>query len=110
MTHENYQVHIYDFLNKNKLAKYSGAEYLSLNISHSIDDFSTATLTFNQRSKSNETQMLGFENIYIEDSQGNIIFGGVLVAFQISEDVGSMTLYDHRWVLSRLVLDQVVTL
>lgn len=110
MKRETYQVHIYDFLNKNKLAQYSGAEYLSLNISHSIDDFSTATLTFNQRSRSNETQMLGFENVYIEDSEGNIIFGGLLVSFQITENVGSMTLYDHRWVLSRLILDQVVTL
>lgn len=104
------QIHIYDFLNKNKLAQIRGEEFLSIEVSHDIDDFSTARLIYNQASKMNGVQTLGFENIYIEDDDGNIIFGGVLAGFNISHDNASISLYDHRWILTRLVLDQVVTL
>lgn len=70
-------IHIYDFLNKNKLAQIKGDEFLGVNVNQTIDDFSSATLLVNSNSKFNDVPTQGFENVYIEDDYGNIIFGGI---------------------------------
>lgn len=103
-------IHIYDFLNKNKLAQIKGSEFLGVNVNQTIDDFSSATLVINAESKFNDVPTQGFENVYIEDDNGNIIFGGILIGYNIGANSASINLYDHRWVLSRLILDAPMTM
>jgi len=103
-------IHIYDFLNKNKLGQLNAEEFLDVNVTQDIDDFSTASLSYNSESKFNAVTTQGFENIYIEDDNGKIIFGGILTAYNIGDSGASITLYDHRWILTRLILETVVTL
>jgi len=68
------KIHIYDFLNKNKLAQLNAEDFVGFSINHTIDDFSTATINFNGKSTFNDVVTQGLENIYIEDDAGNIIF------------------------------------
>jgi hypothetical protein len=104
------KVHIYDALNRNKLAQLRGEEFSSINVSHNIDDMSTARLTSSLGSNLQDILTKGLENIYIEDDDGSILFGGVFVGTQVSPTQMTLTCYDHRWVLMRLILDAPMTL
>ena len=104
------KIHIYDFLNKNKLAQLDISEFSKVSIGHTIDDFSTAVIYYNSESKFNGIETSGFENVYIEDDDGNIIFGGILTGYNITSSGASISLSDHRWILTRLILDESITL
>ena len=104
------KIHVYDFLNKNKIALLDGSEFTAVKVDLTIDDFATASLSYNGKSRINEVATTGFENVYIEDDAGNIIFGGILASYSITETDATWTMYDHRWVLSRLILDSVIEL
>lgn len=104
------RIHLYDFLNKNKKAILYGEDFTSINISHNIDDFSSASFSATLSERIVKLAIQGFENIYIEDDDGNIIFGGIITGFSSNSNSSQINAYDHRWVLTRLVLDQQVTI
>lgn len=104
------KVHIYDALNRNKIAQFRGDDFINVNISHDIDDLSTARLTSMLGAKIQDVTMKGLENIYVEDDDGTILFGGVFVSTQITPRESTIVCYDHRWILMKLILDAPVTL
>lgn len=104
------RIHLYDFLNKNKKAIINAAEFTGIDIGHTIDDFSTCTLSFGIIGAVVDITVNGFDNIYVEDDNGKIIFGGIVVGYNITPNGGQFTCYDHRWILSKLLLDTAVDL
>lgn len=104
------RIHLYDFLNKNKKAILRGEDFSGVSISHNIDDFSSCSLQFTITESLVNTPVQGFDNIYVEDDNGDIIFGGIITGYQVTPNGGSFTCFDHRWVLTRLVLDEAITL
>lgn len=100
------KIHLYDFLNKNKLALLAEENFSSVSISNDIDDFSTCKLTMPVSQTAANFNIRGFENIYVEDDDGKIIFGGVMASYQVQPTQMVVTCYDHRWVMSRLILDE----
>lgn len=104
------KIHIYDYLNKNKKALIDGAEFLSIQVAHTIDDFSSCSLSFGITGTVVDTDVSGFDNIYVEDDNGNIIFGGIIQRYNVKPTGGTLYAIDHRWILTRLVLDEAVDL
>lgn len=100
------KIHLYDFLNKNKKGILRGEDFSQLTINHTIDDFSSAQLSFGMGQSVIDTPIQGFDNIYIEDDQGRIIYGGIIAGYSVNSKGGVFESYDHRWVLSRLILDE----
>lgn len=103
------KIHIYDYLNKNKKATLKGEDFNSVDITHTIDDFSTCRLSHGINSRISSISFTGFDNIYVEDDNGKILFGGILVSINVDNNSESMVAYDHRWILARLILDEVIT-
>lgn len=102
------RIHVYDYLNNNKLGVFGADKFTGLSVSQTIDDFFTARLSYSISGFNEDVQFRGFENVYIEDDFGNIIFGGVMVSITGDQTGGTMTCYDHRWVLTRLVVDSAL--
>lgn len=102
-------IHFYDYLNQNKTGQLDASEFTNVRVNLNIDDFSTAVLNYTINEHIAEIGLQGFENIYIEDDDGRIIFGGILASYSITAGVNTLNLIDHRWVLSRLVLDEAMT-
>lgn len=101
-------IHFYDNKNQRKTGQLDGSDFTSIKVDLNIDDFNTATLNYTINDNLEELALQGFENVYIEDDAGKIIFGGIMVSYTISPGINSMNLLDHRWVLSRLVLDTAI--
>ncbi len=104
------RIHLYDFLNKNKKATIEGAEFSGLQIGHTIDDFSSCTLNFGLTDSIINIAIQGFDNIYVEDDDGHIVFGGIITGYNVTPTSGTFNCFDHRWVLTRLILDEVITI
>lgn len=104
------KIHLYDYLNKNKKAIIDSAEFTAVEVGHTIDDFSSCTLSFGIADSVANVNIQGFDNIYVEDDDGFIIFGGIIAGYNVRPNGGTFTAYDHRWILSRLILDSVVDL
>lgn len=103
-------IHIFDFLNQNKKGSVKEAEFSSISISHSIDDFSSLSIGFDLNNSPIEVIFSPFDNIYIEDDFGNIIFGGVIANINAKSQAGSLTAYDHRWILTKIILDSPISI
>lgn len=99
------KIHVYDFLNKNKKATLDGSEFTGTDISLTIDDYASCVLTYGNIQSEFKFDIAGFDNIYVEDDDGNIIFGGIVVSYNATSDGGRFNAYDHRWVLQKLLLD-----
>ena len=104
------KIHIYDYLNKNKKAILDGSEFSSMQISHTIDDFSSCSFGFGVTGEVVQLDIQGFDNIYVEDDSGDIVFGGIISRYNVKPTGGTLYAIDHRWILSRLVLDTAVDL
>lgn len=100
------RIHLYDFTSKNKKAIIETDEFLGVDANHTIDDFSSMQITFSEAPSMIATPVQAFDNIYLEDDDGEIIFGGVVTGYQMKPTGGVLTAFDHRWVLSRLILDE----
>lgn len=104
------KVHVYDFLNRNKKGVFNLDDFISISINENIDDFSTATLSSSLDVKPSADFYINvFDNIYIEDGDGLILFGGLISSITGTESGLQLTCYDHRWILTRLVLDEAKT-
>jgi len=104
------RIHLYDYLNTNKKATMKAEAFIGIGISHTIDDFSSANLSFSITEEIADTEIRQFDNIYVEDDDGEIIFGGVISGFSVKPTGGQLTCYDHRWMLTRLILEDAITL
>lgn len=104
------KIHFYDQMNKNKIGLIDGDQFTSMTINHTIDDFSSCTMSHSISDPLTALRLQGLENIYVEDDNGVIIFGGVITGFAVNADGETITCYDHRWILSRLIIDEEVTL
>lgn len=104
------KIHLYDYLNKNKKAIIDGADFTGVEIGHTIDDFSSLSLSFVMADSVSSVNIQGFDNIYIEDDNGDIIFGGIIAGYNVKPTGGTLNAYDHRWILSKLILDEAVDL
>jgi len=104
------KIHLYDFLGKNKIKTFDTSDFLSLSITHNIDDFSTLTLGFGIVRAVNETGIGVYQNIYVEDDEGRIIFGGIITGFSTTAQGGTFKAIDHRWIFSKLILDAEMNL
>ena len=102
-------IHIYDAQNQTKLGQLNASDFTRISINRNIDDFNTAVLQHTINRNIAEVGLQGFENLYIEDNNGEIIFGGILSSYNVSSKSNTLNLLDHRWVLSRLILDSVLT-
>ena len=100
-------IHFYDFQNKNKIGQVNASEFTSLKIDQTIDDFHTCVLSHTINDRIGDLGIQGFENVYIED-EGRIIFGGVLASYTASPQLNTFNIFDHRWMLSRLILDNPI--
>ena len=101
-------IHIYDAQNQTKIGQLSASDFTRISINRNIDDFNSATLQHTFNGNISEVGLQGFENLYIEDETGEIIFGGILASYSITSKQNTLNLLDHRWVLSRLILDNVL--
>ena len=100
------KVHVYDPFNKNKKGLLREEEFTSCAITSDIDDYATLKLTMPLSASASSLNVSGFENIYVEDEKGRIMFGGIVTTLNVSQTQLTLTCYDHRWVLSRLILDE----
>lgn len=104
------KIHIYDPQHRQKIAQLRGEDFLRVEINLNIDDLHTCTLRASSISPFNDILLQGMENYYIEDDSGEIIFGGIATSLQVDTQGTTITLYDHRWVYYKLILDAPETL
>jgi hypothetical protein len=100
------RIHIYNYDNSKKLTAFDESHLSSLRISHTINELSSCTMTFPMDAEPEIISVQGFENVYIEDERGNIIFGGLIVKSTANPSGSSISCYDHRWLLTKLILDE----
>lgn len=103
-------IHIYDYLNKNKKFKFKSEDFTSISVNLNIDNFSSCTLGFSNNPIINDKDIRAFDNIYIEDDDGNIIFGGIISGYSINAKNGQFNCLDHRWIFTRLIIDEAIVL
>lgn len=100
------RVHIFDTYNVNKIAALPISYFQNISIEHLIDDFSSASLSVVKLPLISADEINPFDNLYIEDDNGKIIFGGIITAHNLNPKNGTISCLDHRWLFSRLVLDE----
>ena len=88
------------------------SDFTGVSIEHTIDDFSSCSLSFAPVGNMTviDKSIAPFDNIYIEDDDKKIVFGGVVVNYRINRSGGQINAIDHRWLLSRFVTDSDIVI
>ena len=104
------RVYFYDLLQNKLQLSLPVSDFSDVNIEHSIDGISSLRLGITNEFAQVPYEITPFDNIYIEDDQGRIIFGGVISGYNVQAKSGQITAYDHRFLFKRLIADKKYTI